>query len=111
NLVRGAAIAAFLAVALLLLPLAGGDWIKTFTGVAIYSVVASGLGVLYGRAGMISLGQVALLEIGVWAGARLAYATAIPFPLLLVITGLITGMIGVLIGLPALRLSGLHLAL
>ena len=109
--IRSAVIAAFLAVALFAVPLTGGEWIKTFTSVAIYSVVAAGLGILYGRAGMISLGQVALLELGVWIGARLAYATAIPFPLLLILTGLITGAIGVLIGLPALRLSGLHLAL
>ncbi len=117
TLVRGFAaragiIAGFLVLVLFVLPLAGGDWTKTFTSVAIYSVVAAGLGILYGRAGMISLGQVAVLELGVWIAARLAYATAaIPFPLLIVITGLITGVIGILLGLPALRLSGLHLAL
>ncbi len=98
-------------MSLFVLPLAGGDWTKTFTSVAIYAVVAAGLGVLYGRVGMISLGQVALLEIGVWVGARLAYATSIPFPLLLLVTGLITGGVGLLVGLPALRLSGLYLAL
>src|SRR5690349_3579948 len=101
--VRAVVIAAFLAVAMFVLPLAGGDWTKTFTSVAIYAVVAAGLGILYGRVGMISLGQVALLELGVWIAARLAYATgAIPFPLLIVITGLITGVIGILVGLPAL---------
>jgi branched-chain amino acid transport system permease protein len=112
RLARAGVIAAFLAVALFVLPLAGGDWTKTFTSVAIYAVVAAGLGVLYGRVGMISLGQIALLEIGVWIAARIAYAThAIPFPLLIVVTGLITGVIGILVGLPALRLSGLYLAL
>ena len=60
---------------------------------------------------MISLGQVALLSIGCWAGTRLAYATSIPFPLLLLVVGGITCVIGVLVGLPALRLSGLYLAL
>ena len=60
---------------------------------------------------MISLGQWALLAIGCWVGTRLAYATALPFPLLLVVTGAITCAIGVLVGLPALRLSGLYLAL
>lgn len=108
---RALVIAAFMVIVLLASPHAGADWTKTFTTVAIYAVVAAGLGILYGRVGMISLGQVALLEIGVWIGARLAYATDIPFPFLLVVTGLITGVIGVLVGLPALRLSGLHLAL
>ncbi len=60
---------------------------------------------------MISLGQVALLTVGCWVGARLAYATSLPFPLLLLATGAITCAIGVLVGLPALRLSGLYLAL
>jgi branched-chain amino acid transport system permease protein len=101
-----------LLLALLAVPsLVGSDWIFTFTSVAIYSVVALGFGVLYGRVGMISLGQVALLSVGCWIGARLAYATSMPFPILLLATGAITAVIGVLVGLPALRLSGLYLAL
>jgi branched-chain amino acid transport system permease protein len=111
-IVRALAIVALLAVALFLLPATiGTDWIKTLTAVAIYSVVAAGLVVLYGRVGMISLGQIALLAIGTWTATRLSFATDIPFPLLIVITGAITCAIGVLIGLPALRLSGLYLAL
>ena len=109
---RGVAIAAFLAVVLFVLPnVLGGDWIKTLTGVAIYAVVAAGLVTLYGRVGMISLGQIALLAIGTWTATRLSFGTEIPFPLLIVVTGAITCVIGVLIGLPALRLSGLYLAL
>ena len=54
---------------------------------------------------MISLGQIALLAVGCWVGARLAYATSLPFPLLLLVAGAITCAIGVLVGLPALRLS------
>jgi branched-chain amino acid transport system permease protein len=79
--------------------------------VAIYSVTALGFGLLYGRVGMISLGQVALLSIGVWVGTRLAYATSIPFPLLLIVVGAVVMAIGVLVGLTAIRLSGLYLAL
>jgi branched-chain amino acid transport system permease protein len=89
----------------------GADWITTFTSVAIYSIAALGFGILYGRVGMISLGQIALLTIGVWVGARLAYATSLPFPILLAVVGAITCVIGTLVGLPALRLSGLYLAL
>jgi branched-chain amino acid transport system permease protein len=112
NLVRALAIAALLAVALFVIPATlGGDWVNTFTSVAIYSVVAAGLVVLYGRVGMISLGQIALLAIGTWVATRLSFATDIPFPVLILITGVITCVIGVLIGLPALRLSGLYLAL
>jgi branched-chain amino acid transport system permease protein len=109
---RSAVIAAFLGVVLFVLPsVLGGDWIKTLTGVAIYAVVAAGLVTLYGRVGMISLGQIALLAIGTWTATRIAYAADVPFPLLLLVTGVITCAVGVLIGLPALRLSGLYLAL
>jgi branched-chain amino acid transport system permease protein len=112
TLIRGALIAGLLAIVLFAFPsFLGADWITTFTSVAIYSVVAAGFGVLYGRVGMISLGQVALLSVGCWVGTRLAYATAIPFPLLLLVVGAITCVIGTLVGLPALRLSGLYLAL
>ena len=78
---------------------------------AIYSVVSLGFGLLYGRVGLISLGQVALLSIGCWIGTRLAYATSIPFPILLLVVGAIVMVIGVLVGLTAIRLSGLYLAL
>jgi branched-chain amino acid transport system permease protein len=111
-LIRGGVILVLLVLVLVAVPeLFGSDWIFTFTSVAIYAVAAAGFGILYGRVGMISLGQVALLSIGCWIGARLAYATSIPFPFLLIFTGAITMVIGVLVGLPALRLSGLYLAL
>jgi branched-chain amino acid transport system permease protein len=112
TIVRGAIIAILFALTIGLVPqIAGADWITTFTSVAIYSIAALGFGILYGRVGMISLGQVALLSIGCWIGARLAYATSMPFPLLLLCAGGITCAIGVVVGLPALRLSGLYLAL
>ena len=112
TVVRAAVTVTLLAIAVFLFPhIAGSDWITTFTSVAIYAVVALGFGILYGRAGMISLGQVALLTIGCWIGTRLAYATGLPFPLLLLAAGGITCAIGVLVGLPALRLSGIYLAL
>src|SRR4051794_1206323 len=109
---RGSAAVLLLVFVVFALPaFSGADWITTFTSVAIYAIVALGFGILYGRAGMISLGQVALLTIGCWIGTRLAYATGLPFPLLLLAAGGITCGIGVLVGLPALRLSGIYLAL
>jgi branched-chain amino acid transport system permease protein len=110
--VRVVVIAALLAVVLFVVPqLIGIYWVKILTAVAIYSVVALGAGLLYGRVGMVSLCQIALLAVGAWAAARLLYATSLPFPLVLVLAGLLTAVIGTLVGLPALRISGLHLAL
>ena len=74
----------------------GADWITTFTSVAIYSVVALGFGILYGRVGMISLGQIALLDARLPGSARGSPTRRrLPFPLLLLVAGLITCAIGV----------------
>jgi branched-chain amino acid transport system permease protein len=86
-------------------------YIDAMTQVAVYSMVTLGLGVLVGRVGMVSLGQVAVLAIGAWVAARLLFATTQPYPVVLLEAGVITMLLGTLIGLPALRLRGLYLAL
>ena len=86
-------------------------WLQIMTSVVIYSIVTLGLGLLIGRTGMVSLCQFLQLAMGAWVALRLDYATALPFPVLVLLAGLVTGLIGALIGLPALRLSGLYLAL
>jgi branched-chain amino acid transport system permease protein len=105
-------VAALLLFALFGLPqLLSLYYIDTMTQVAVYSVVTLGLGVLVGRVGLVSLGQAAVLAIGAWTAARLLFATSQPYVLVLLEAGLITMVAGVLIGLPALRLRGLYLAL
>jgi branched-chain amino acid transport system permease protein len=112
DVVRAVVIAAIFALVFILIPhIVGIYWVKILTAAAIYSVVALGLGLLYGRVGMVSLCQIALLALGAWVATRLLYGTGLPFPIVLLIAGLATGVIGVLVGLPALRVSGLHLAL
>jgi branched-chain amino acid transport system permease protein len=110
--VRAAVIAGLVALVLFALPpLLSAYWTDVATSVAIYSVVALGLNLLMGRVGMVSLGQIAVLALGAWVGARLDFGTSLPFPIVLVLAGLITMVLGTVIGLPALRLSGLYLAL
>jgi branched-chain amino acid transport system permease protein len=109
---HAAAAAALLLFALLAVPqLLSLYYVDAMTQVAVYSVVALGLGLLVGRVGLVSLGQVAVLAVGAWVAARLLFATAQPYPLILLEAGLITMAAGTLIGLPALRLRGLYLAL
>src|SRR5579884_2702801 len=86
-------------------------YVDAWTQVTIYSIVTLGLGVLVGRVGMVSLGQGAVLAMGAWVAARLLFATGLPFPIVLLASGLITMVLGTLVGLPALRMSGLYLAL
>jgi branched-chain amino acid transport system permease protein len=110
--VRWAVVAVLLVLVVAALPaLVSTFWLQISTSVAIYSIVALGLALLIGRVGLISLNQIALLAVGGWVALRLGFATTLPFPLLLLATGVITGAVGTLIGLPALRLSGLYLAL
>jgi branched-subunit amino acid ABC-type transport system permease component len=117
GLPRGRLLNAGVAVALLAFMLMafpalfGARWELTFTTVAVYSVVALGASFLYGRVGLISLGQIALFGVGSWVALRILWGTSIPYPVVILITGIITMVIGTLIGLPALRLSGLYLAL
>jgi branched-chain amino acid transport system permease protein len=112
TLTRAAVITVLLLLALFALPpLMTGYYTDTMTQVAIYSIVTLGLGLLVGRVGMYSLGQLAVLTIGAWVGARLLFATGQPYILVLIEAGLVTMIIGSLITLPALRLRGLYLAL
>jgi branched-chain amino acid transport system permease protein len=110
--VRPVVIIALLAFVLLAFPsLFSLYYVDAWTQVAIYAIVALGLGVLVGRVGMVSLGQGAVLAMGAWVAARLLFATSLPYPIVLLAAGLITMVLGTLVGLPALRMSGLYLAL
>ncbi len=86
-------------------------YIDSLTQAAIFSIVAVGLGVLVGRVGLYSLGQYAVLAIGAWVAARLLFATTLPYPVVLLAAGVVTMVIGMIFGLPALRVRGLYLAL
>ena len=112
ELLRPVVIVVLLAFVLLALPsMLSLYYVDALTQVAAYAVVAIGLGLLVGRVGMVSLGQAAVLALGAWVAARLLFATSLPFPIVLLASGLITMVLGTLVGLPALRLRGLYLAL
>lgn len=103
----------FVAVALFLLPvILSNFWMKIAFEMAAYSLVTLGLGLLVGRVGIYSLCQIPLVAAGAWFSLRVHFLfDGAPFPLVLLASALLTGLLGVIIGLPALRLSGLYLAL
>jgi branched-chain amino acid transport system permease protein len=104
-------VAVLVAVALVVPAVFSAFWIRAFTTSAIYAVACAGVGLLYGRLGLVSLGQIALVGVGGWITLRLGHGTGLPYPLLLLVAGMGTCAIGVMVGLPALRLSGLNLAI
>jgi branched-chain amino acid transport system permease protein len=77
----------------------------------IYAIVALGLNLLFGYAGQFSLGHAGFFAIGAYTSAILTTRADLPFILALPGAGLLTAAIGFLLGLPALRLTGLYLAI
>ena len=71
----GVAAAALLVLVVILPAVLSPYWVRVAQAITIYSVVAAGLAILYGRVGMISLCQIALLGVGGWvsASARLRH--------------------------------------
>jgi branched-chain amino acid transport system permease protein len=86
-------------------------WLRVFISSAIFTIAASGTAVLYARLGLVSLAQVALVGVGGWVTLRMWHATHLPFEIDMLTAGVVSSLIGVVIGLPALRMRGLFLAL
>ncbi|MBW2623132.1 MAG: branched-chain amino acid ABC transporter permease, partial [Deltaproteobacteria bacterium] len=79
--------------------------------IAIHVIVAVGLNLLTGFTGQISLGHAGFFAIGAYATFLLMIKLSLPFPLALLLAGLIAAGFGFLLGLPALRLEGPYLAI
>ena len=77
----------------------------------IYTILTVGLDILSGCTGLISLGHAGFLAIGAYTSAVLVDQAGVPFGLSLILTPLITGLFGLLVGFPALRISGMYLGL
>ena len=94
------------------LPLLLDDFlIGEVTHVLIWAIAGMGLMVLTGHAGQPSLGHAAFLAVGCYANAILIEWVGLAFVESFLLAGVITGLVGVLIAIPALRLSGLYLAI
>ncbi|MBV9120697.1 MAG: branched-chain amino acid ABC transporter permease, partial [Chloroflexi bacterium] len=78
--------------------------------IAMYAIVALGLNILTGYSGQISVGQGALLGVGAYACAILVVKAGWPYPAAVLGAGAVTGLFGVVLGIPAVRLSGPYLA-
>ena len=78
--------------------------------IAVFGIVALSLVVLTGWAGQISLGQYAFVGIGAVVASGLVVHGGVPFWFAVPITVVIVGTIAAVVGLPALRLPGLYLA-
>ena len=100
-----------LLLVLILVPLkAGTYWTSLMTLTAIYAIVALGMNLLTGYAGQISMGHAAFFAIGAYTSAFLT-SIGVSFWLALPAGAVLAALVGIVIGMPALRMKGLYLAI
>ena len=104
----------------LALPLTGAGneyWMTVAANIGVYAATAIGLNIVVGLAGMLDLGYVAFLGIGAFVAANLSGAAAsiigihVPFPLVMIISAVVAGAFGAIVGSPTLRVRGDYLAI
>src|SRR5574343_1542188 len=101
---------------LLVLALLGAPWIlpeywlAQLTFVLIYSIAGLGLMLLAGFTGLFSLGHAAFLGVGAYTQAVLTNA-GVPFPIALTVAAALSAIVGIVVGLPALRVKGIYLGM
>src|SRR5437868_13238981 len=98
-------------VVILILPLVLPNSLLTiYIFIGLSTMVVSGLSLLMGFAGQVSLGQAAFYAIGAYTAALLARDLNVPPLLGLVLAPAVTAAIAMVVGLPLLRLRGHYLA-
>jgi branched-chain amino acid transport system permease protein len=100
-------LAALLAVPLIATPY----WLDVLNRICIAVVAAVGLNILTGFTGQISLGNAAFLATGAYSTAVLAGRLGLPFLMVIPLAGVATAVVGMIFGVPSLRLKGLYLAM
>lgn len=79
--------------------------------VAIAVVGALGLNILVGYAGQLSIGHAAFMSVGAYTAANLVTKLDMPFLMTLPAGGIMAAAIGLIVGIPSLRIKGIYLAI
>mgnify|MGYP000315158047 CR=1 FL=1 len=100
-----------LVLVLILVPFFASEYfLAEATNTLIWSLAGLGLMVLVGHTGQVSLGHAAFLAIGAYTDAALMNA-GWPWLLAFLTAGAVTGVFGAIIAIPAIRMSGIYLAI
>jgi branched-chain amino acid transport system permease protein len=109
---------ALVAIALLVLPFAlfqvGTAWVRIANFAILYVLLALGLNIVVGFAGLLDLGYIAFYAVGAYVYALLAgphFGLHLPFWIILPIGAAIAALFGILLGAPTLKLRGDYLAI
>jgi len=88
------------------------DYYLSIINLVLIAIVgALGLNILVGNTGQISVGHGAFMSVGAYTAANLAVRLGLPFWITLPAGGLMAALIGVVVGIPSLRIKGLYLAI
>ena len=107
------AIALFMAFAFVVMPLLGSEYLfrAILIPFLILSLAALGLNILVGYCGQISLGTGAFMAVGAYAASNfMVRIPGMPLVVALLLGALMSTAVGVLFGIPSLRIKGLYLA-
>jgi branched-chain amino acid transport system permease protein len=85
-------------------------WLAQLTFVLIYSIVGLGLMLLAGFTGLFSIGHAAFLGVGAYTQAVFVNM-GVPFPIALALAAGLSAAVGIVVGLPALRVKGIYLGI
>jgi branched-chain amino acid transport system permease protein len=106
------------AIALALLPfvagLVGQAWVRILNFAMVYIMLALGLNIVVGFAGLLDLGYIAFYAVGAYVYALLAsphFGIHLPFWVILPLSAAVACAFGVLLGAPTLKLRGDYLAI
>jgi branched-chain amino acid transport system permease protein len=100
-----------LAVVLLVAPAFVSPYVLTqLSQICIYAIIGFGLMLLAGFTGQLSLGHAAFVAVGAYTQAVLVTA-GVPFFVGILAAGLFAAAVGIIVGLPALRVKGLYLGI
>lgn len=102
-----------LAVVLIVVPLVVTNqyFMHILIMIGIYALLSLGLEIVLGQTGMFSLGHAAFYGLGAYTSALLVMRLNLPFWISLPLAMVVSGLFGVLLGFPVLRLRGDYLAI
>lgn len=86
-------------------------WLNLANQIGIATISAIGLNILVGYTGQISLGQGAFMAVGAYSAGIFTARLGLPFYVSIPLACLVTAGVGLVFGLPSLRLKGLYLAM
>ncbi len=89
----------------------GNYWLGVANLIGITLIAATGLNLLTGYCGQLSIGHAGFIAVGAYTAAILTNRLELPFLVGLICAGLTAGFIGLIFGIPSVRVKGFYLAI